>query len=170
MVGRLEHLALTCCGQHQIILRLDACRGQALQLQTQRRIVAGQASGIDQHHAFLGQRRQSLQQRLTRVDLSHRHAENAPQGLELLLCADAKAVHAHQSDLLRAVLKHITRSQLGQGSGLAHAGRANQRDHTTLFQRLDLGRSDRVSQMRQQHAPGLTRLGHTGHLAQQRLR
>ena len=90
--------------------------------------------------------------------MGHRHVEDAAQGLELLLGADAVAVHAHQRDILRAILQHITGGQLGQGGGLAHAGGADHGDHTALFQRFDFRRGDHARQMRQQHAPGLAGL------------
>ncbi|MNK93780.1 hypothetical protein D3C87_1139550 [compost metagenome] len=90
--------------------------------------------------------------------MGHRHIENAPQGLELLLGTDAEAVHAHQRNVLRAVLEHVTGGQLGQGGGLAHAGRADHGNHAAFFQRLDFRGNDHARQVRQQHAPGLTRL------------
>ena len=99
--------------------------------------------------------------------MGHRHVEDAAQGLELLLGADAVAVHAHQRDILCAVLKHITGGQLGQGGGLAHAGGADHGDHTALFQGFDFRRGDHARQMRQQHAPGLTRFFDFGGQGQQ---
>ena len=126
-----------------------------------------QARGIDQHHALAHQRFEGLAQRLAGGHMGHRHIQNAPQGLELLLGANAKTIHAHQGDILRAVLEHITGCQLGQGGGLAHPRRAYHRNHSAFFQRLQLGGGDHPRQMRQQHPPGLARLFDARHLCQQ---
>ncbi|MCY1429796.1 hypothetical protein D9M71_457270 [compost metagenome] len=167
MIGRLEHLALAGGGHHQVILRIYRPAGQGFELHGQGRIAGREAGGIDQHHALARQRRQGLGQGLARIDQGNRYVEDATEGLELLLGADAEGVHAHQGDALGAVLEHIARGQLGQGGGLAHAGRADHGDHPALFQRLLLRRADGVGQVRQQHAPGLARFLDVGDLVQQ---
>ncbi|MCY1429922.1 hypothetical protein D9M71_458550 [compost metagenome] len=168
MIGRLEHLALAGGRHHQVILRVYRPAGQRFELHGQGRIVGGQTSGIDQHHALARQRGDGLGQGLARIDQGHRHIEDATEGLDLLLGANAETVHAHQGDVLRAVLEHVAGSQLGQGGGLAHAGRADQGDHAALFQRLDLRGADGVGEVRQEHAPGLARITDLVHLVQQR--
>ncbi|MNK91265.1 hypothetical protein D3C87_1113550 [compost metagenome] len=126
-----------------------------------------QAGSIDQHHAFAQQWIQRLHQRLARIDVGHWHIENAAQRLQLFLSADTETVHAHQRDILRAVFEHVTRGKLGECSGLAHAGRADHGNHTALFQRLDFRYGNHPCQVREQHAPGLTRFFDIGDHRQQ---
>src|SRR5690606_39762014 len=79
-----------------------------------------------------------------------------PKGLELLMGTDAKAVHTHQRQPLWAMLKYMTRGQLGQGGGFAHAGRTDQSYQTAFFDHFLLGNANGMRQVRQQKTPGLT--------------
>ncbi|MNM77860.1 hypothetical protein D3C81_897330 [compost metagenome] len=167
MISGRQNLLLAGGCQDQIIFGTDATPGQAFELHAQRRITGLQAGGIDQYDAFAQQWFQRLHQRLARIDMGHRHIENPTKGLELLLGTNTVAVHAHQRDVLRAVLEHVAGSQLGQGGGLAHAGGADHGNHSTLFQRLDFRSSNHPRQVREQHAPGLTRFFDIGNHRQQ---
>ncbi|MNN08668.1 hypothetical protein D3C81_1215290 [compost metagenome] len=170
MIGGGEHLLLAGGCQHQIIFRRNTASGKGLQLHAQGWITGLQAGGIDQDHALAQQRLKGLGQRLPRIHMSNRHIEDPPQGLELLLGTDTETVHAHQRQVLRAVLEHITRRQFGQGGGLAHAGRTDHGNDTAFLDRFDFRHINSACQVRQQHAPGMTRLFDAADLLQQLMR
>jgi hypothetical protein len=69
----------------------------------------------------------------------HGDAELAAVAVQLLAGADAGGVGGDQGDVTRGVLLGEARGQLGDGGGLAGAGRADQGDHAAFFQRVDRG-------------------------------
>ena len=150
MIRRFHHPVLTGRCQYQQVAYLTALLGECIQLTTQVGVISLQTGGVDQHQALAGKVSQHITEVLLVVHHLDRHVENAAQGAQLLMGANAVGIHGHQRNVLAAVLEHITGGQLAQRGGFAGTGGANQSDHTAGINGLFAQHRDAMRQVRQQ--------------------
>jgi len=74
---------------------------------------------------------------------------------QLLFRADTKIVGGHQRNLLQAIAQHVTRGKFREGGGFADTGRADQRNHAALVQRLGFNDGQAVGEKAHGHVTRL---------------
>ena len=131
---------------------LDRAVRQHVQQFARAAVALRHAGRVDQHHLLARQQFEQVFERRAIVRGVHRHAEDAAVGAQLFVRRDAVGIERDQAKVGRTVLAGEGRRDLGGGGGLAHARRADQRQHAALV--FQCRRGVAAMQIALEHAGG----------------